>query len=92
MVVKDRFKVPLVDVVTEHFADRFDVGETVGRLDEFAQEVLAVADGVGGLLHFEVAAVDAGAVFDAGEYSVPTFVFVVPDVEEESGRSLSTTD
>src|SRR6187549_989055 len=60
MVVEDRRELPLIDVEAQHAADRLHVGETVGGLDEFAQEVLAVADQVRFLLHFQVVLVDVG--------------------------------
>ena len=85
MVVKDRRELPLIDVEAQHAADRLHVGETVGGLDEFAQEVLAVADEVRFLLHFQVVLVDVGAVGDVGEDAVPFGRFVVLDVVEEAG-------
>ena len=39
--MKDWFEVPLVDVGAEHALDGLHVGETVGGLDEFAEEVPA---------------------------------------------------
>ena len=45
----------------EHVVDHFDGEEAVGRLEEFAKEVLTVFDFVGVLLHFEETRVD-GAI------------------------------
>ena len=83
--MKDWLEVPLVDVGAEHALDGFHVGETVGGLDEFAEEVLTVADGVGCFLHFQVVGVDLGTVGDVGEDAGPFRAFVVPDVVEEAG-------
>jgi len=42
VVVKEWWKVPLVDVGTHHAIDHFHRDQSVGRLDEFAEEVLAI--------------------------------------------------
>ena len=83
--MKDGFEVPLIDIGAEHAADGFGVGETVGGLDEFAEEVLAVSDGVGGLLHIERVRVDLGTVVDIGEDAMPFRVMAVPDIVEKAG-------
>ena len=72
-------------VVADHFADALAVDETVGGLDELAEEVLSVLDGVGGFLHGDEVRVDFRAVVDIGKDAVPARVFVVPDVVEETG-------
>ena len=83
--MKDGFEVPLIDIGAEHAADGFGVGETVGGLDEFAEEVLAESDGVGGHLQIERVRVDLGTVVDIGEDAMPFGVIVAPDVVEKAG-------
>ena len=75
-----------------HFVEHFDGEEAAGRLGEFAEEVLAVFDFAGALLHGEEFRVDVGAVRYRREDFVPAGVFLTfPDVVEESRRAASST-
>ena len=75
-----------------HFVEHFDGEEPVGRLFEFAEEVLAVFDFVGALLHREEVRVDVRAVRYRREDFVPAGVFLTtPDVVEKARRAASST-
>jgi len=71
-----------------HFVEHFDGEEAVGRLREFAEEVLAVFDFVGALLHGEEFRIDVRAVRYGRENFVPAGVFLAfPNVVEKARRA-----
>lgn len=58
--------------------------EAVGGLSKLTEEILAVLDGVGTLLHGEIVAVDFGTVVDVGIDAMPAGFGVVPEVIQKA--------
>ena len=76
----------MVPLAFDHVVEHFDGEAADGRLEEFAEEVLAGFDRVD-FSHFQELRVDAGAVRYGGEDLVPARVYAFPDVVEKASRA-----